>query len=150
MSIPCHSIIVLDRAGGEASLSNLQGAPHFCATPLAAWLAFQSISWWCQSYGAAVIQAWHGGVFGKGIMVVDLSHSGTTVWSRDMLKMSVRTSLSLSAQSRRTSPGMLSGPVAFMWDRTLLTLVGVARRVSSSSCGRAFWTGVMFVVSNRA
>lgn len=85
-------------------------------------------------------------------MVADLRHSGTEM-CRDVLKMSVKMSLSWFVQSLKTHPGMLSGPAALrglMWDRTLLTLVGVRRRVCSSGRGVAFWVGVMFMASNRA
>ncbi len=51
-----------------------------------------------------------GDFFGTGIMVVDLRHMGTTAWLNKMLKISVRTSISCTAQSLSTWPGMFSGP----------------------------------------
>lgn len=70
----------------------------------AAWPASQSISWW---WGWKLWGGSHSSI------VADLRHSGTTDWSRDELKMSAKTSLSWSAQSLRTCPGMFfSGPAA--------------------------------------
>ncbi len=47
------------------------------------------------------------------MIVVDLRHVGTTAWLSEVLKISVRTSVSCAAQSFSTRPGMLSGPAAF-------------------------------------
>lgn len=63
-----------------------------------------------------------------GIMVADLRHFGTT---RGVLKISVRTSFSCSAQPQSTHPGMLSWPVALqglVLDMAVLMLVGVRHR----------------------
>ena len=51
---------------------------------------------------------------GSGMMVVALKQSGMMTWLREMLKISVRTSVSESAQSLSTHPVMLSGPAAFL------------------------------------
>jgi len=40
-----------------------------------------------------------GDFFATGVMVVTLKHKGTTAWLREMLKISVRTSVSSAAQS---------------------------------------------------
>ncbi len=42
-------------------------------------------------------------------MVVFLKHVGATDWSSDMLKMSVKTSASLSAHTLKAQPGMPCG-----------------------------------------
>ncbi len=47
------------------------------------------------------------------MIVVDFRHVGTTAWLSEVLKISVRTSVSCAAQSFSTRPGMLSGPAAF-------------------------------------
>lgn len=46
--------------------------------------------------------------------MVALRHVGTTAWLSEVLRMSVKTFVSSSAQSFRTQPGMLSGPNAFL------------------------------------
>ena len=63
-------------------------------------------------------------LFGTGMMVEVLRHTGTTAWESEMLKMSVQTSVSSYAQPLSTFPGILSGPVAlrgFMRCSDLLT-----------------------------
>ncbi len=58
------------------------------------------------------------------MIVVDFRHVGTTAWLSEVLKISVRTSVSCVAQSFSTRPGMLSGPTAFhglILDRDYLT-----------------------------
>ncbi len=68
-----------------------------------------------------------GDFFSTGIMEVDLRHVGTTAWVSEVLKMSVRISVSCAAQSLSTRPGMLSGPAAFhglILDRVFLTSAG--------------------------
>ncbi len=65
-----------------------------------------------------------------------------------MLKISVRTSVSCSAQSFSTRPGMLSGPAALrglILDRVFLTS---ARDRSLGGVG-SFCAGVSFCISNR-
>ncbi len=62
--------------------------------------------------------------FGTGMIVVDLRHVGMTAWLSEVLKISVRTSVSCSAQSFSTRPGILSGPAALrglILDRVFLT-----------------------------
>ncbi len=44
-----------------------------------------------------------GDFFGTGMIVVDLRHVGMTAWLSKVLKISVRTSVSCSAQSFSTS-----------------------------------------------
>ena len=64
--------------------------------------------------------------FGTGMMVAALKPDGTMACLREVLKMSVKTSFSSSAQSFSTLPGMLSGPAAFrvlMAESVLLSLV---------------------------
>ncbi len=58
------------------------------------------------------------------MIVMDLRHVGMTTWLSEVLKISVRTSVSCSAQSFNTRPGILSGPVALrglILDRVFLT-----------------------------
>ncbi len=52
---------------------------------------------------------------------------GTPAWLSEVLKISVRTSVSCAAQSFSTRPGMLSGPAALrglILDRVFLTSAG--------------------------
>ncbi len=61
------------------------------------------------------------------MIVVDLRHVGMTAWLSEVLKISVRTSVSCSAQSFSTLPGILSGPAALrglILDRVFLTSAG--------------------------
>ncbi len=61
------------------------------------------------------------------MIVVDLRHVGMTAWLSEVLKISVRTSVSCSAQSFSTQPGILSGPAALcglILDRVFLTSAG--------------------------
>ncbi len=70
------------------------------------------------------------------MIVVDFRHVGMTAWLSEVLKISVRTSVSCAAQSFSTRPGMLSGPAAFrglILDRVFLT--SAADRQSAWSLG---------------
>ncbi len=61
------------------------------------------------------------------MIVVDLRHVGMTAWLSEVLKISVRTSVSCSAQSFSSRPGMLSGPAALrglILDSVFLTSAG--------------------------
>ncbi len=85
------------------------------------------------------------------MLVVDLRHVGTTAWLSEVLKISVRISVSCAAQSFSTRPGMLSGPAAFrglILDRVFLT--SAADRQSAWSLGGvgSFCAGVSFCISN--
>ncbi len=60
-----------------------------------------------------------------------------TAWLSEVLKISVRTSVSCSAQSFSTQPGMLSGPAALrglILDRVFLTSAG--ERPVVGRCGQ--------------
>ncbi len=86
------------------------------------------------------------------MIVVDFRHVGTTAWLSEVLKISVRTSVSCAAQSFSTRPGMLSGPAAFrgiILYRVFLT--SAADRHSAWSLGGmgSFCAGVSFCISNR-
>ncbi len=86
------------------------------------------------------------------MIVVDFRHVGTTAWLSEVLKISVRTSVSCAAQSFSTRPGMLSGPAAFrglILDR-VLSYVGCRQteRLVVGRCGQ-FCAGVSFCISNR-
>ncbi len=73
------------------------------------------------------------------MIVVDFRHVGMTAWLSEVLKISVRTSVSCAAQSFSTRPGMLSGPAAFrglILDRVFLTSAAVFVQV----CRSAFQT----------
>lgn len=81
------------------------------------------------------------------MMVADLRHFERTACCREVLKMSVKTSFSYSAQSLSTRPGMMSGPAllqGLIWD---FTLAGVRHRACSVGCGEA---GEVLVASKRA
>ncbi len=82
------------------------------------------------------------------MMVVALKHVGTTAWLSEMLKMSVKTSVSSTAQSLSTRPGMLSGPGALralILLRDLLTLCGDSVIIWSPGGGGVFCAVVLFV-----
>lgn len=72
-------------------------------------------------------------LFSTGMMVVILKHVGTTAWLRDMLNMSVKTSVSSPAQSLSTRPGILSDPKAFL--AFTAATPGCQERVGSSVLG---------------
>ncbi len=62
---------------------------------------------------------------------------GMTAWLSEVLKISVRTSVSCAAQSFRTRPGMLSGPAAFrglILDRAFLTSAADVGRCGQFLC----------------
>ncbi len=70
-----------------------------------------------------------------------------------MLKMSVKTSVSSTAQSLSTRPGMLSGPGALralILLRDLLTLCGDSVIIWSPGGGGVFCAVVLFCASKRA
>ncbi len=70
-----------------------------------------------------------------------------------MLKMSVKTSVSSTAQSLSTRPGILSGPVAFhalILLRDLLMLFGDSVITWSLGGGGVFCAVVLFCASKRA
>ena len=91
--------------------------------------------------------------FGTGMMVEVLRHVGTTAWLRDVLKMSVKTSVSSPAQSLSARLGMLSDPGAL---RTLILLKDLlmlsgdsVRTWSPRGCG-VFCSGLLLCASKRA
>ncbi len=87
------------------------------------------------------------------MMVVALKHVGTTAWLSEMLKMSVKTSVSSTAQSLSTRPGMLSGPGALralILLRDLLTLSEDSVITWSPGGGGVFCAVVLFCASKRA
>ncbi len=61
------------------------------------------------------------------MIVVDLRHVGMTAWLSEMLKISVRTSVSCSfstvfsvlSQSFSTRPGILSGPLTIFYENEI-------------------------------
>ncbi len=59
------------------------------------------------------------------MMVVALKHVGTTAWLSEMLKMSVKTSVSSTAQSLSTRPGM------FVRTRSMFFVEEIIEAVSS-------------------
>ncbi len=76
------------------------------------------------------------------MIVVDLRHVGTTAWLNEVLKISVRTSVSCAAQSLSTRPGMLSGPAALrglILDRVFLTSAGDRQSAWSLGGVGSFW-----------
>ncbi len=86
------------------------------------------------------------------MIVVDLRHVGTTAWLSEVLKISVRTSVSCAAQSLRTRPGMLSGPAALrglILDRVFLSSAGDRQSAQSLGGVGSFCAGVSFCISNR-
>ncbi len=75
------------------------------------------------------------------MIVVDLRHVGMTALLSEVLKISVRTSVSCSAQSFSTRPRILSGPAALsglILDRVFLMSAG--DRQSAQVCHSAFQT----------
>ncbi len=90
--------------------------------------------------------------FGTGMIVVDLRHVGMTAWLSEVLKISVRTSVSCSAQSFSTRPGILSGPAALrgiILDRVFLTSAGDRQSAWSLRGVGSFCADVSFCISNR-
>ncbi len=81
------------------------------------------------------------------MMVVDLKNVGTTAWLSEMLKMSVKTSVSSTAQSLSTRPGMLSGPGAL---RALILLRDLSVITWSPGGSGVFCAVVLFCASKRA
>ncbi len=82
------------------------------------------------------------------MIVVDLRHVGMTVWLSEVLKISV----SCSAQSFSTRPGMFSGPAALrglIQDRVFLTSAGDRQSAWSLGGVGSFCVGVSFCISNR-
>ncbi len=90
--------------------------------------------------------------FGTGMIDVDLRHVGMTTWLSEVLKLSVRTSVSCSAQSFSMRPGILSGPAALrglILDRVFLTSAGDRQSAWSLGGVCSFCAGVSFCISNR-
>ncbi len=61
------------------------------------------------------------------MIVVDLRHVGTTAWLSEVLKISVRTSVSCASTVFQYTASMLSGPAALrglILDRVFLTSAG--------------------------
>ncbi len=86
------------------------------------------------------------------MIVVDLRHVGMTAWLSEVLKIYVRTSVSCSAQSFSTRPGILSGPAALrglILDRVFLTSAGVRQSTWSLGSVGSFCADVSFCISNR-
>ncbi len=87
------------------------------------------------------------------MMVVALKHVGTTAWLSEMLKMSVKTSVSSTAESLSTRPGMLSGPGALhalILLRDLLTLSGDSVITWSPGGGGVFCAVVVLHLFSRS
>ncbi len=75
-----------------------------------------------------------------------------TAWLGEVLKISVRTSVSCLAQSFSTRLGMLSGPTALrglILDRVCLTSAGDRQSAWSLGGVSSFCAGVSFFISNR-
>ena len=90
---------------------------------------------------------------GTGIIVALLRQVGTAAWLSDVLKMSVKTSDSCSAQSFKTRPGMLSGPAALRGltlARTLFTSAVDTWSTWSVGDGGSVCAGMMELTSKRA
>ncbi len=95
----------------------------FCA-----WLTSQSTSSWLESV------LWDGSRLDRTqvislvpIWLLWIWDVGTTAWLSEVLKISVRTSISCAAHSFSTRPGMLSGPAALhglILDRVFFTSAG--------------------------
>ncbi len=86
------------------------------------------------------------------MIIEDLRHVGMTAWLSEVLKISVRTSVSFSAQSFSARPGMLSGPTALrglILDRVFLTSAGDRQSAWSLGGVGSFCAGVSFCISNR-
>ncbi len=75
-----------------------------------------------------------GDLFGTGMIGVDLRHVGMPAWLSEVLKISLRTSVSCSAQSFSTWPGMLSGPAAL--HGLILDMVSLHRLETDRAPGR--------------
>lgn len=78
------------------------------------------------------------------MMVMDLRHTGTNDWLRDVLKMSVRTPASWLVQSLSKWAGMLLGPAAVCGlnlERVLLTSAVERQSTWSVEEGVAFLAG---------
>lgn len=85
--------------------------------------------------------------FGTGMMVAALKPDGTMACLREVLKMSVKTSFSSSAQSFNTLLEMLSGPAAFrelMADSVLFKMAADRHRGWSCGGGGVFCGRVVF------
>ncbi len=75
-----------------------------------------------------------------------------TAWLSEVLKISVRTSVSCSAQSFSTRPGILSGPTALhglILDRVFLTLAEDRQSAWSLGGVGSFCADVSFCILHR-